>query len=86
MSTAEIIRATLRKHNDGLTLIEIAEQSGSPYRNVHRVINNMADAYIDRWQSPASSCPYQAVWCVVEVPENCPHPTKEKNGKRTESI
>ena len=74
ITTAEIIRTTLRQHSDGLTLTEIAQHSNSPYRNIHRVIINMPDVYIDRWQLPISSSPYQAVWCIVEVPENCPHP------------
>lgn len=71
-----IIRATLRKHSDGLTLSGIAEHSGVPYRSVHTAMSRMPDAYIDRWVSPKSSFRYQAVWCVVPVPENCPHPRK----------
>ena len=74
MSTTVAIRATLRFNPDGLTLTEIAAQSGVPYRAVHRALPKMPDAYIDRWKAPAGAYPYQAVWCVVPVPDNCPHP------------
>lgn len=74
LTTADIVRSTLLQHSDGLTLNEIAKHSGSSYRNVHRAIPTMPDAYIDRWLSPGGAHPYQAVWCVVEVPEHCPHP------------
>jgi len=39
----------------------------------------MADAYIDRWIRGEFQKPPEAVWCVVEVPEDCPPPyMKEK--------
>lgn len=73
-----ILRATLRQHKDGLTLKQLAEQSGVTYRSVHTSIQTMPDVYIDRWDSPTGRFRYQAVWCAVEVPENCPHPGKKK--------
>ena len=33
----------------------------------------MPDSYIDRWTGPHRG-QWAAVWCVVEVPENCPKP------------
>jgi len=37
----------------------------------------MPDSYIDRWSGPHRG-QWAAVWCVVEVPEDCPKPD-EKN-------
>jgi hypothetical protein len=73
-NNTEIIRATLRQNDDGLTLNQIAVKSGVAYRSVHRMVTKMPDVYIDRWQTPTGAYPYQAVWCVVVVPQNCPHP------------
>lgn len=74
MSAILVVRATLLKHSDGMTINEIASASGVPYRSVHRAVNKMADVYIDRWLAPSGAYPYQAVWCAVKVPDSCPHP------------
>ena len=72
------IRATLRQHPDGLTLSEIAQHSGVPYRAVHRTVTKMPDVYIDRWTDTGKVTRHQAVWCVVVPPPNCPHPKETK--------
>lgn len=72
--TEAAVRATLRQHSDGLTLTEIAQHSGVEYRKVHRAIAKMPDTYIDRWCEPEGPVRYQAVWCAVVPPPNCPHP------------
>ena len=74
MKAELLVRNTLRFNPDGLTLNEIAQQSGIPYRSVHRAVAKMVDVYIDRWRAPTGAYPYQAVWCSVPVPDNCPHP------------
>lgn len=74
MKTELLVRSTLRIHSDGLTLNEIAHFAGVPYRYAHRAVAKMPDVYIDRWQPPRGASPYQAVWCSVPVPDNCPHP------------
>ena len=76
-NTEDAVRSTLRRHSDGLTLTEIAHHSGVEYRKVHRAVNKMPDAYIDRWQRPTGAHPYQAVWCAVVVPAHCPHPKRD---------
>ncbi len=73
-NTILTVRAALRLAEDGMTLNEIAEKTGLPYRAVHRAVPKMPDVYIDRWRAPDGAYPYQAVWCAVEVPENCPKP------------
>jgi hypothetical protein len=74
MKAELLVRNTLRFNPDGLTLNEIAQVSGVPYRSVHRAVAKMPDVYIDRWRAPTGAYPYQAVWCSVPVPDNCPHP------------
>ena len=60
---------TIRKHlahgENDLTGLHVA--------NVRTSLQAMPDAYTDRWQ-PARRGQFARVWCVVQVPENCPHP------------
>jgi len=73
------IRALLRKYPDGLSVKEICSFSGIADRVARPALRKMADAYIDRWIRGEFQKPPEAVWCVVEVPEDCPPPyTKEK--------
>jgi hypothetical protein len=68
------VRALLRAHPDGLTQRAIAE--GVPGLRIDVARNtliNMPDAYIDRWADPVRG-QWQAVWCVVVPPDNCPKP------------
>lgn len=67
-----LIRDLLRNHPDGLTIAEIMKQMGGTYEGVSRSLRSMPDTYIDRWL-PRSGAP-AAVWCAVEVPEDCPKP------------
>jgi hypothetical protein len=78
LSAIFVVRATLLKNSDGMTINEIAAASGVPYRSVHRAVHKMEDVYIDRWLAPSGAYPYQAVWCAVVVPVNCPHPREKK--------
>jgi len=73
------IRALLRKYPDGLSVKEICSFSGIADRVARPALRKMADAYIDRWIRGEFQKPPEAVWCVVEVPKDCPPPyTKEK--------
>jgi hypothetical protein len=78
LSAILVVRATLLKNSDGMTINEISAASGVPYRSVHRAVNKMEDVYIDRWLAPSGAYPYQAVWCAIAVPNNCPHPREKK--------
>jgi len=71
----DLVRATLRAYPDGMTPNELADELDLPYRSVQYALHCMDDAYIDRWTRPKDGKSYSAVWCVVEVPENCPRPT-----------
>jgi hypothetical protein len=61
---------------DGLTAkqIEIALQIDT--RVVRKSLQTMVDVYADRWTRPYRG-QWVAVYCAVEVPADCPHPTKE---------
>lgn len=68
-----LIRALLRKAEDGLSVNEIAATTGIDQDLVRKCLNKMPDCYIDRWVT-GKSIPPTAIWCAVEVPENCPKP------------
>lgn len=76
------IRALLRQHPEGMTCNEIGQQIGATYSTVRRALEGMPDAYIDRWVLlPGGRGQFNAVWCVVEPPANCPHPTDRTNAE-----
>jgi hypothetical protein len=77
-----IIRALLRKIDNGLSVNDIEAKTGIGQDLVRKCLNKMPDAYIDRWVT-GKSIPPTAIWCVVQVPENCPRPRlkKESNGR-----
>lgn len=68
-----LIRSTLRNAADGLSVNEIAIRTGINQDLVRRCLGKMPDAYIDRWYTQRAQPPV-AIWCVVDVPENCPRP------------
>jgi hypothetical protein len=77
---APLLRDILRQHPDGLTASQIIEILGdnTPSSTIHTSLHNMPDAYIDRWNLQNPRGRYSAIWCVVDVPQNCPRPIKEK--------
>ena len=76
-SNHAIIRALLKQHPDGLMVSEIAKQLNLQHRATAYALKAMLDTYIDRWVKLKSS-PLAAVWCVIEVPEDCPRPEENK--------
>jgi hypothetical protein len=70
-----MLRALL-KDTDGHTVAELQEFTGRSDAVIRRSLESMADAYIDRWGEKVRG-QYPAIWCVVTVPENCPHPEDE---------
>lgn len=69
----QAIRNLLKKHHYGLTRQEISDILGVGVANVRTAILGMPDVYVDRWQMGKRKA-YQKVYCVVHVPEDCPHP------------
>lgn len=69
------VRELLRQTSDGMTVGDILKAlPGTDKSHISRILNNMPDAYIDRWQSDKTKRWHRAVWCVVIPPENCPKP------------
>jgi hypothetical protein len=76
------VRQVLRENPDGLTVYQLADETGADRTHLSRVLNKMPDAYIDRWIAFKGERRWvRAVWCVVVPPDNCPRPVfkpKEK--------
>jgi hypothetical protein len=75
MAVIKSVRVALRGIPDGMTLEEIADLLGRPKTNVRKVLKNMPDVYIDRWEV-APRGQYKAVWCIVIPPSDCPKPER----------
>ena len=63
--------------SDGLTVKQIQMGLHIDARTLNKSMKSMPDTYIDRWTGPHRG-QWAAVWCVVEVPKDCPKPN-EKN-------
>ncbi len=66
------LRALLRGH-EGMTTRQLSALVDSGMRDINRSLKTMPDAYVDRWTGPERG-QWAAVWCVVDVPEDCPKP------------
>jgi hypothetical protein len=74
-ATEKQIRALLRANPDGLTTKQINDVLERTETNLRRVLRDMPDTYIDRWE-PRERKAHAAVWCVVVPPEDCPRPQR----------
>ena len=72
----EKIRAMLRNAKDGFTVAELALRLDARKVSIASALTRMPDTYVDRWTEAGQSRPYEAVWCIVTPPENCPKPTR----------
>jgi hypothetical protein len=70
----QMIREALLADPDGVIVRRLAERINKPRQVIQRALHLMADAYIDRWEPATGPFGYAAVWCVVEVPADCPRP------------
>jgi len=70
------------KGSDGLTTKQLQYRLEVDHRTLCKSLKSMPDSYIDRWTGPHRG-QWAAVWCVVEVPEDCPKPD-EKNMEATQ--
>ena len=69
----QAIRDCLKRHGNGLTRQELADILRIPPSNIKTAIAGMPDVYVDRWVINSRK-QYKKVYCVVHVPEDCPHP------------
>jgi len=77
-SSHNAVRDALHKHPDGLTVFELHYRFNIHQSTIKRALEQMPDAYIDRWEAykGRGQLPWRAVWCVVVPPKNCPMPSK----------
>lgn len=80
----DAIRKLIKENQDGLSADQIAANLKILPRTTRKSLSFMPDAYIDRWEGPTQG-QYTAIWCVVDVPENCPHPKKDNHVFQTSS-
>lgn len=71
------IRQILRQEEDGCTIAELASRLDAPKMSIAAALAAMPDTYIDRWTEAGQQRPYEAIWCVVVPPENCPKPERK---------
>jgi hypothetical protein len=71
------IREILRDEADGCTIAELADRLDAQKMSVAAALTRMPDTYIDRWTEAGQQRPYEAIWCVVVPPENCPKPERK---------
>ena len=71
------IREMLRNEEDGSTVAELALRLDARKVSIAAALARMPDTYIDRWTEAGQSRPYEAIWCVVTPPENCPKPERK---------
>jgi hypothetical protein len=77
MNSLQIKLRKLLQGHEGMTTRQLSKHVGSGMQDITRSLKAMPDAYVDRWTGPERG-QWAAVWCVVEVPEDCPKPN-EKN-------
>jgi predicted DNA-binding transcriptional regulator YafY len=73
----KLIREILRANDNGLTVEQLSQAADVGLSRAYRIINEMPDAYIDRWIKKGHTT--TAVWCVVIPPPHCPRPTSQRN-------
>jgi len=78
-----IIRTLLKKHNDGLTTMEVSLILEKDSNHIRQALRTMPDTYIDRWTQAQYQNPSEAVWCIVVPPEDCPKPERKKSERPT---
>lgn len=81
---SKYIREVLKNSIDGLTINEIHEKLPQIHstKSIRRALSFMPDVYIDRWKEPNRG-QYQAVFCVVTKPADCPHPKARYDEPKT---
>ena len=80
------VREVLRANPDGLTAKEIAEMTHRTHAHMANTLKNMPDIYIDRWVRPNRPGPWAAVWCIVNVPPNCPKPETKCPPRKSKQV
>ena len=75
------IRDLLRSNPEGMSVQQIYEKipEAADSNSIRKSLKVMPDVYIDRWTLPRRARgQFQAVWCVVIPPPDCPYPERKK--------
>jgi hypothetical protein len=86
MSHTAAIREMLHDNPDVIRASEIHKAMPDITRvtTIMRVLHRMPDVYIDRWVlGQGNRGQFEAVWCAVARPANCPYPTDRKFRPKT---
>jgi hypothetical protein len=83
-SNHPVIRELLKKNPDGLSIKEISNTTNLLPDSIEKSLKGMPDVYIDRWTVAKQQKREEAVWCVVEVPEDCPRPERKERVRPTQ--
>lgn len=79
ISNHPAIRNVLKNNPDGLTAKQIHSMTNINRDSITKALRVMPDVYVDRWLGSRQGVREEAVWCVVEVPEDCPKPERKIN-------
>jgi hypothetical protein len=83
ISNHPAIRSVLKNNPDGLTAKQIYSITNISRDSITKALKAMPDVYVDRWLGARQGVREGGVWCVVEVPEDCPKPERKiKNVKQ----
>ena len=74
----------MKKNPDGLSIKEISSVTQITTGGILKSLKGMPDVYIDRWTLGRQQKREEAIWCVVEVPEDCPRPERKKSVRPTQ--
>jgi hypothetical protein len=80
----QAIRELLLKHPQGLTRQEISDTLNIHVANIKTAIKGMPDVFVDRW-TMGKQGQYKKIYCVVYVPNDCPHP-KDKVYRQPKTV
>lgn len=76
------VRTYLLERGTGATVVAMGEELGINSDSIRKALKTMPDAYIDRWVwSNKWIGKWVAVWDVIEVPEDCPKPTTNRESE-----
>ena len=70
----EMLRGEL---SDGASPHHLSKILGKDVSNVRGTLMAMPDAYIDRWEYIEERRKYRPVYCLADIPQDCPHPEGE---------
>lgn len=74
LSRHKEIAELLLANPDGLTRTEISQITGAHPDGMKHTLASMYGVYIDRWFKSPKNGRMTPVYCIVEVPQDCPKP------------